>query len=112
MVTLTLIQGVVNTFVIFSRAYWGTLSTGSSFKTNGEWEWDTSRLYSGQIVFSCWRIIVAWFSRQREFRADSGGADLAGRSKMIGALRRLQYAQAPQPLPRSSSPRLESAAVV
>ena len=54
----------------------------------------------GQIVFSLLsNIIDAWFSRKREFRADTGGADLAGRNKMISALRRLQGAQSAQPLP-------------
>ncbi|MET0056074.1 MAG: M48 family metalloprotease, partial [Candidatus Thiodiazotropha sp. 6PLUC10] len=43
--------------------------------------------------------IVMWFSRWREFRADQGGADLAGRGKMIAALRRLQQAHQPEELP-------------
>jgi heat shock protein HtpX len=46
-------------------------------------------------------MIVMWFSRRREFRADAGGARLAGRNKMIGALRALQGAQAPANLPES-----------
>jgi heat shock protein HtpX len=46
-------------------------------------------------------MIVMWFSRQREFRADSGGARLAGRDKMIGALERLQRAHEPSQLPQS-----------
>jgi heat shock protein HtpX len=45
-------------------------------------------------------IIVMWFSRQREFRADAGAANLAGRQKMIAALERLQVAQAPSALPK------------
>jgi len=44
-------------------------------------------------------MIVMWFSRRREFRADAGGASLAGRQKMISALRRLQMASGQQPLP-------------
>jgi heat shock protein HtpX len=44
-------------------------------------------------------IIVMWFSRWREFRADAGGASLAGRAKMISALRRLKQASDPHPLP-------------
>ncbi|MCK6372204.1 MAG: M48 family metalloprotease, partial [Gammaproteobacteria bacterium] len=46
-------------------------------------------------------IIVAWFSRQREFRADAGGASLAGRDSMIGALERLKSAHEPSALPDS-----------
>jgi len=101
MVTLTLIQGVVNTFVIFFSRILGHFVDRVIFKNQrglGMGYFLGSII--GQIVFSLLaNIIVAWFSRQREFRADTGGANLAGRGKMIGALRRLQGAQAPQPLP-------------
>ena len=101
MVTLTLIQGVVNTFVIFFSRILGHFVDRVIFKNDrglGMGYFIGSIV--GQIVFSLLaNIIVAWFSRQREFRADAGGADLAGRNKMIGALRALQGGQTPQPLP-------------
>jgi heat shock protein HtpX len=101
MVTLTLIQGVVNTFVIFFSRILGHFIDRVVFKNErglGMGYFIGSIV--GQIVFSLLaNIIVAWFSRKREFRADAGGADLAGRNKMIGALQRLQGAQAAQPLP-------------
>ncbi|MCB1762400.1 MAG: protease HtpX [Gammaproteobacteria bacterium] len=101
MVTLTLIQGVVNTFVIFFSRILGHFVDRVLFKNErgmGMGYFLGSMV--GQIVFSLLaNIIVAWFSRQREFRADAGGADLAGRSKMINALRRLQQAHSPEPLP-------------
>ena len=101
MVTLTLIQGVVNTFVIFFSRILGHFIDRVVFKNErglGMGYFIGSIV--GQIVFSLLaNIIVAWFSRRREFRADAGGADLAGRNKMIGALRRLQSAQSAQPLP-------------
>lgn len=101
MVTLTLIQGVVNTFVIFFSRILGHFVDRVLFKNErgmGMGYFLGSMV--GQIVFSLLaNIIVAWFSRKREFRADAGGADLAGRSKMINALRRLQQAHSPEPLP-------------
>lgn len=101
MVTLTLIQGVVNTFVIFFSRILGHFIDRVVFKNErglGMGYFIGSIV--GQIVFSLLaNIIVAWFSRKREFRADTGGADLAGRNKMISALRRLQSAQSAQPLP-------------
>ncbi len=101
MVTLTLIQGVVNTFVIFFSRVIGHLIDRTVFKIergHGPGYWIGSILI--QIVLSILAsIIVLWFSRRREFRADSGGAYLAGREKMISALRRLQQASDPAPLP-------------
>lgn len=100
MVTLTLIQGVVNTFVIFLSRVIGHLVDRTVFKTerdHGPAFYITSivaQLLLGVLA----TIIVCWFSRQREFRADAGGATLAGRERMIGALRRLKGAQ-PEPLP-------------
>ena len=101
MVTLTLIQGVVNTFVIFFSRILGHFIDRVVFKNErGMGMGYFIGSIVGQIVFSLLaNIIVAWFSRKREFRADVGGADLAGRGKMINALRRLQRAQEPQPLP-------------
>jgi len=102
MVTLTLIQGVVNTFVIFLSRVVGHVVDRVVFRTErgyGPAYFITSIL--AQIVFSILAtMIVMWFSRRREFRADVGGAQLAGRGKMIAALRRLQAAHEPQGLPQ------------
>ncbi|MEA1888897.1 MAG: protease HtpX [Pseudomonadota bacterium] len=101
MITLTLIQGVVNTFVIFFSRILGHFIDRVIFKNErgfGIGYYVGSIV--GQIVFSLLaNIIVAWFSRRREFKADAGGAGLAGRQKMINALHRLQQAHDPQPMP-------------
>jgi heat shock protein HtpX len=92
MVTLALIQGVVNTFVIFLSRVIGHVVDRAVFKVergHGPAFWITTII--AQVVLGILAsMIVMWFSRQREFRADAGGASLAGREKMIGALRRLQ----------------------
>ncbi|MGB7740445.1 MAG: protease HtpX [Steroidobacteraceae bacterium] len=92
MVTLTLIQGVVNTFVIFLSRVVGHTVDRVIFKTeegHGPAYWVTTIV--ADIVFGLFAsMIVMYFSRQREFRADAGGATLAGRQAMIGALERLQ----------------------
>ena len=94
MVTLTLIQGVVNTFVIFLARVVGHTVDRVVFKTeegHGPAFWVTTIV--AEIVFGLLAtIIVMHFSRQREFRADAGGAKLAGREHMINALERLQPA--------------------
>ncbi len=101
MVTLTLVQGVVNTFVIFFSRIIGHMVDRIVFKVergHGPGFWIGTIV--AQVVLSIIAsIIVMWFSRYREFRADAGGAELAGRNKMIGALRRLQRASQPEPLP-------------
>jgi heat shock protein HtpX len=95
MVTLTLIQGVVNTFVVFLSRVIGYLVDRVVFKVergHGPAFWIVSMV--AQIALGILAsTIVMWFSRYREFRADEGGARLAGRAKMIAALRRLQGAQ-------------------
>lgn len=95
MVTLTLIQGVVNTFVIFFSRIIGHFVDRVVFKTergHGPAFWITSII--AQLVLGILAsIIVMWFSRQREYRADAGGAALAGRQNMIAALERLQKGQ-------------------
>ncbi|NLC70971.1 MAG: protease HtpX [Desulfuromonadaceae bacterium] len=100
MVTLALIQGVVNTFVIVLSRVVGHLVDRVVFKTergHGPAFLITSIL--AQMVFGVLAsIIVFWFSRQREFRADAGAASLAGRDKMIAALQRLQKSVS-RPLP-------------
>lgn len=92
MVTLALIQGVVNTFVIFLSRVIGHVVDRVVFKTergHGPGFWITTII--AQIVLGILAsIIVMWFSRQREFRADAGGAWLAGTEKMIAALERLK----------------------
>jgi len=92
MVTLTLIQGVVNTFVIFFSRVIGHLVDRLVFRTergHGPGFWIVTivaQIFLGILA----SMIVMWFSRQREFRADAGGARLAGRERMIGALERLK----------------------
>lgn len=92
MVTLGLIQGVLNTFVIFLSRVVGFLVDRVVFRTErgyGPGFWIT--VFVAEIVLAVLAsIVVAWFSRQREFRADAGGAELAGRGKMIAALERLK----------------------
>jgi heat shock protein HtpX len=101
MVTLALIQGVVNTFVIVASRVVGHLVDRVVFKTergHGPAFYITSIV--AQLVFGILAsIIVFWFSRQREFRADAGGASLAGRDKMVAALEKLQSSSMPPQLP-------------
>ena len=101
MVTMGLIQGVVNTFVIFFSRIIGHVVDRVVFKTQrgyGPAYFITSII--AQVFLSILAsTIVMWFSRRREFRADAGGASLAGRNKMIGALQALQRAHEPQDLP-------------
>ncbi len=101
MVTLALIQGVVNTFVIFLSRIIGNIVDRVVFKTergHGPAFWITS-IIAELVLGILASIIVMWFSRRREFRADSGGAALAGREKMIAALQRLKQAHTPSQLP-------------
>ncbi|CAG1009359.1 heat shock protein HtpX [Burkholderiales bacterium] len=101
MVTLTLIQGVVNTFVIFLSRVIGQLVDRVVFKTErGQGPAYYITMIVAQLVLGVLAsVIVMWFSRQREFRADAGGAKLAGRGKMIAALERLRAAHEPAALP-------------
>jgi heat shock protein HtpX len=90
MVTMTLIQGVVNAFVIFfARVIASLLRSAVDERMSGVVYFMTVIVL--QIVLGLLgSVVVAWFSRAREFRADSGAATLAGRGKMIAALQRLQ----------------------
>ncbi len=101
MVTMALMQGVINALVMFLATVIGHVIDRVVFKTergNGPAYYFFSML--SQVLFSVLAtIIVMWFSRQREFRADKGGAQLAGRDKMIASLRKLQQASEPQDLP-------------
>ena len=100
MVTLTLVQGVVNTFVILLSRVVGHFVDRVVFRNaRGYGLGYFIAVIVAQVVLSVLAsIIVMWFSRRREFRADEGGAELAGRAKMIAALRRLRssYGEEPQ----------------
>ncbi len=102
MVTLTLIQGVVNTFVIFLSRVIGGLIDGAlsgNRERRGPGPFYFLIVMVLQVLLGILAsMIVAWFSRYREFRADSGGAQLSSRQNMIGALQRLQQRH-PAPLP-------------
>ncbi|MDX1574236.1 MAG: protease HtpX [Methylophaga sp.] len=100
MVTMALIQGVVNTFVIVLSRVIGHLVDRVVFKTesgHGPAFWITS-IIAELVLGILASIIVMWFSRQREFRADAGAANLVGAPKMIAALRRLAGTST-EPLP-------------
>lgn len=101
MITLTLVQGVVNTFVMFFSRIIGHFVDRVIFKVergHGPAFWIATII--AEIVLSILAsIIVMWFSRQREFRADAGGAALAGDYKMIAALKRLQGNPVDEELP-------------
>ncbi|MFK8052283.1 MAG: protease HtpX [Woeseiaceae bacterium] len=105
MITLTLIQGVVNTFVIFLSRIVGYFVDRVVFKNeNGQGIGFFISVIVSQIIFGLLAsVIVNWFSRQREFRADAGAAKLAGPGKMAAALRRLQGQQGGQALPKEMS---------
>lgn len=102
MVTMTLIQGVVNTFVVFFSRIVGHFIDRVVFKTErgfGPGYFIGSIV--AQIIFGLLaNIIVAWFSRRREFRADAGGANLSSKRQMADALRALQRVHEPEPLPQ------------
>jgi heat shock protein HtpX len=95
MVTLTLIQGVVNTFVIFLSRIIGRFVDKAVFRSeNGNGPGYFISVIVSQLVLGVLAsMIVMWFSRHREFRADQGGAKLAGTQNMIGALEALRRNQ-------------------
>lgn len=98
MVTLTLVQGVVNTFVIFlARIIAGIIDNATRSNNNqgglGGIAYFAVVFVLEMILGVLASIIVAWFSRKREFIADAGGAHLAGTSAMIGALEKLKRSQ-------------------
>jgi heat shock protein HtpX len=101
MVTLALIQGVVNTFVIFLARIIGHTVDRVVFKTeegHGPAYWIVSIVAEILLSFLA-TMVVMWFSRYREFRADAGGASLTSRRQMADALRALQRNYEPQDLP-------------
>jgi len=95
MVTLTLIQGVVNTFVVFLSRIIASIVDGSVSRDNQRsgMAYMVTTLVCQLVLGIFATMIVMWFSRRREFRADAGGAHLAGTPSMIAALQRLQAAQ-------------------
>ncbi|MEK6748421.1 MAG: protease HtpX [Pseudomonadota bacterium] len=102
MVTLALIQGVVNTFVIFLSRVIGHFVDRVVFKTEREHgpAFYVTSIIAELVLGILASMIVMWFSRLREYRADAGGANLAGRQKMISALERLrQMSNMPSQLP-------------
>jgi len=100
MITMGLLQGVLNTFVIFLSRLGGYIVDRVILKNqrgHGIGYFVTTIIF--QILLSILASVIAmWFSRRREFRADEGGAQLAGKSKMIRALKRLQQVNEPQDL--------------
>ncbi len=101
MITMALMQGVVNTFVYFFSSVIGHFIDRVILKNE---EGHGMGYYLGQLVAQIAlsflaSMLVMWFSRYREFHADAGGAKLAGREKMIAALRALQKAHNPEDLP-------------
>lgn len=101
MVTMGLLQGVLNTFVILFSRIIGMIIDRAVFKIErgiGPGYFIGSIV--AEVVLGILAAIIAkWFSRRREYRADIGGAQLAGKQNMIAALRRLQVAHEPQSLP-------------
>ena len=100
MVTMALLQGVLNTFVIFFARIVAQIASSAGNRGGGRG--GNFMIYFAvnmiaQVVFGILASVVAsWFSRRREFRADIGGANLAGRDKMVAALRRLQSGEPAQ----------------
>lgn len=114
MVTLALIQGVVNTFVVFFSRVIGHVVDRVVFKVergHGPAFWIVS-LAAQFILGILATAIVMWFSRWREYRADAGGAQLASRQKMIAALKRLQAAHDAPPLPEEMAAQAINAGTV
>jgi heat shock protein HtpX len=102
MVTLTLIQGVVNTFVMFLSRVIGYTVDKVIFKTEKGTgpAFFITMIIAEMLLGILASIIVMWFSRQREFRADAGAAKLSSAKKMIAALERLQAEHEPSVLPK------------
>ncbi|HLY52267.1 MAG TPA: protease HtpX [Steroidobacteraceae bacterium] len=102
MVTLALIQGIVNTFVLLLARVVGNIVDRTVFRSeDGRGIASFVTFYVLQIVFGLLATpIVMWFSRWREFRADRGGAHLAGTTNMIAALEELKRVHEPLPAPQ------------
>jgi heat shock protein HtpX len=89
MVTMTLLQGVMNAFVMFFARVIASVVTRSDDERRGGGMYFLVVIVLQIVLGILASLVTAWFSRHREFRADAGGAHLAGRERMIGALRRL-----------------------
>jgi heat shock protein HtpX len=105
---MALLQGVVNAFVMFLARIlafaFSSLGKDRENSSSGSYLGYTLLVMAFEVVFMVLgSLVVAWFSRYREFRADRGGAYLAGKSKMIAALEALQRLH-PQQDPRSAKP--------
>ena len=101
MVTLTLIQGVLNTFVIFLARIIGSIVDRAVLRNErdeGGIGFFVTTMIAQIVLGILASMIVAWFSRYREFRADRGGANLAGTGNMIGALESLKQSHG-EPMP-------------
>ncbi|MFT4256057.1 MAG: protease HtpX [Pseudoxanthomonas sp.] len=102
MVTMALLQGVLNTFVIvLARVVGGVIDSYISGNRNGGRGFAYYLIvFALEMVLGLFATMIAmWFSRRREFRADAGGASLAGRQKMVAALERLQLNHGQSTLP-------------
>ena len=101
MVTMALMQGVVNTFVYFFATIIGHVVDRVVFKTERGYgpAYYITQMAAQVVLGILASMLVMWFSRYREFKADAGGANLAGREKMIGALRALQRGHEAEDLP-------------
>ena len=102
MVTLTLLQGVLNTFVIFLARIIGGIVDRTLLKNDREGSglgFFVTTLVAQFVLGIFASMIVCWFSRYREFRADRGGANLAGTANMIGALESLKRSSHGEPMP-------------
>jgi heat shock protein HtpX len=89
MVTMTLLQGVMNAFVMFFARVIASVLTRSDDDRRGGGSYFLVVIVLQIVLGILGSLVTAWFSRHREFRADAGGAHLAGRERMLGALRRL-----------------------
>jgi heat shock protein HtpX len=112
MVTMTLIQGVVNAFVMFMARALAFAFSGLGNKrdnsSSGSYLSYSIFVFIFEIIFMILgSLVVAWFSRFREYRADRGGADLAGKEKMIAALESLRSMQRVRD-PRVDKPSFEA----
>lgn len=118
MVTMTLVQGIINAFVIFlsrvlaflaAQALGGNKNSDDDRRSIGSSIMEMVFVILFEILFTLLgSIVVAWFSRQREFRADAGGMLLAGKAQMIGALRGLQRIYDPQHAGEGASSGMQS----
>ena len=102
MITMALMQGVVNTFVYFFATVIGHFVDKVILKNEESgygWAYYVTQMVAQIALGILASMLTMWFSRYREFRADEGGANLAGREKMIAALQALQRAHEPEALP-------------